>query len=166
MGVYTIIPLLSNGAMTVSEIDSRQKIYPLEYEKFSPRHSRRWFIVLFAGLIMFGNHYARDALGALEIQIETDSVVSVDQYATINSIYFFPSIVAPLFAGIFSEYLGGAKKCLLYSVISSSVGHIIFSLGMQLDDIRLIYTGRSLAGMIEKKHNQFSLKSLRSSLIP
>lgn len=98
---------------------------------------------------MLGNHYARDAVGALEIQIETDSVVSADQYATINSLYFLPSIIAPLLAGVFSNYLGGAEKCLLYSVISSSIGHFIFALGVQLDDIRLIYTGRSLAGKFE-----------------
>ena len=107
----------------------------------------RWLLVLFTGLIMFGNHYARDAVGALEIQIESDLLISSDQYATINSIYFFPSIVAPLLAGVFTNYIGGAGKCLLYGVISSSIGHVIFSIGIEVGNIYLVFLGRAISGM-------------------
>lgn len=95
---------------------------------------------------MFGNHYARDAVGALEIQIESDLLISSDQYATINSIYFFPSIVAPLLAGVFTNYIGGAGKCLLYGVISSSIGHVIFSIGIEVGNIYLVFLGRAISG--------------------
>ena len=106
----------------------------------------RWLTVFLAGYIMCGSHYARDAVGALERQIETDLSITADQYATINSVYFIPSIFAPILAGIFTNYLGGAAYCLLYAVISSSFGHLIFSLGIQFDNICLIYIGRSIAG--------------------
>jgi MFS family permease len=108
--------------------------------------SKRWLIVLFAGSIMLGNHYARDAVGALEIQMESDLSITATQYATINSVYFIPSVIAPLLAGIATEYLGGAAKCLFYSVFFGSLGHIIFSLGIQFDSMELIFLGRSVAG--------------------
>lgn len=113
---------------------------------FKHSFSSRWAIVFLAGLTMCGSHYARDAVGALERQMETDLHITSDQYKMINSVYFIPSIFAPILAGIFTVYLGGAEKCLLYSVISSSVGHIIFSLGIQFNSIGMIYTGRSIAG--------------------
>lgn len=106
----------------------------------------RWITVLLTGLIMFGNHYARDALGALEIQIETDLKITTDQYAAINSFYFIPSIFAPLLAGALTNYLGGPEVCLLYACISGATGHVIFSVGIQSDSIRMIYIGRSIAG--------------------
>ena len=113
---------------------------------FKHSFSSRWAIVFLAGLTMCGSHYARDAVGALERQMETDLDITSDQYKMINSVYFIPSIFAPILAGIFTVYLGGAEKCLLYSVMSSSVGHIIFSLGIQFNSIGMIYTGRSIAG--------------------
>ena len=126
-----------------------RQIPTLAQRIFSLQFSTRWLLVLFTGLIMCGNHYARDAVGALELQIESDLLITPDQYAAINSIYFIPSIVAPLLAGVFTNYIGGAGKCLLYAVISASVGHIVFSLGIELDNIRLVYVGRSIAGMQE-----------------
>ena len=123
-------------------------IRKLESRNIIDKHSSRsrWLTVFLAGYIMCGSHYARDAVGALERQIETDLSITADQYATINSVYFIPSIFAPILAGIFTNYLGGASNCLLYAVISSSVGHFIFSLGIQFDNICLIYVGRSIAG--------------------
>lgn len=95
---------------------------------------------------MFGNHYARDAVGALENQIEKDLMISVHDYASINAFYFLPSILSPILAGMFTIQLGGPANCLLYSVFCGSIGHIIFSLGIQTDNRSLMLFGRSIAG--------------------
>ena len=98
---------------------------------------------------MCGNHYARDAVGALENQIETDLSITSQEYATINSVYFIPSIFSPILAGIFTNSIGGAETLMLYSVICSSIGHIIFSLGIQYKNVILMYIGRSIAGKLK-----------------
>lgn len=65
----------------------------------SHKHTHKHLFLL---IYRFGNHYARDSLGALELQMETDLGITSEQFATINSIYFIPSIFAPVLAGIFT----------------------------------------------------------------
>ena len=108
-----------------------------------------WLLILFTSLIIFGNHYARDSVGALQLQMENDiATFSSEKYATMNSLFFVPSIFAPLLGGIFSERLGGAPRVLFYAVFMASVGHVIFAFGVQYSMINLIFIGRFFAGFM------------------
>ena len=69
------------------------------------------------GLLLFGNHYIRDSVGALEKQMEVELGISEQDYAILNAVYFFPNIITPLIAGMLTEKLGGVSNCFLYSVI-------------------------------------------------
>lgn len=107
---------------------------------------KRWSLPILVGFILFGNHYARDCLGALEKQLETDIGLTPQEYSNLNSFYFFPNMITPLFAGMLVEKLGGVAICFIYSLLISSVGHIFFSCGIQLANKPLIYFGRFIAG--------------------
>jgi MFS family permease len=107
----------------------------------------RWNLVALTGLVMFVNHYARDAVGALENQMEKDLMISVHDYASINAVYFFPSVFSPILSGMYVHKIG-APNCLLYSVVAGCFGHVLFSLGVQYDNMNLLLFGRSIAGFM------------------
>jgi MFS family permease len=107
----------------------------------------RWILVACTGLVMFVNHYARDAVGALENQMETDLMISVHDYASINAVYFLPSVFSPILGGMYVHKIG-APNCLLYSVLAGCFGHVLFSLGVQYDNMNLLLFGRAIAGFM------------------
>jgi len=88
----------------------------------------KWTIAGLIGLIIFGNHYARDTLGALEKQIELDLHETPKQYALLNSFYFLPNIITPFIGGVVAQRLG-ASKCLILSLVLTVFGHIVFIYG-------------------------------------
>lgn len=80
--------------------------------------------------------------------MESDLAMTTKQYATINSIYYTTSILAPLLAGILTDKLGGGAKCLFYAVVGGALGHVVFSMGIQYDNMSLTLLGRSIAGFM------------------
>lgn len=96
--------------------------------------------------VMLQNHYTRDTVGALEKQMESDLGLKPSQYSTLNSLYFLPNIVAPLFIGVLTEYFGRPATFLLYIALLSAIGNLIFVLGAQYQILSLFYLGRFLAG--------------------
>ena len=105
----------------------------------------RWAIACLSGCIIFGNHYARDCVGALEKQMESDGIVTPDQYAALNSLYFFPNIITPLLAGVIAQRIG-PSRALLISVCIAAIGHLCFSLGVYSRSYEAMACGRALAG--------------------
>ena len=106
----------------------------------------RWFIAGLIGLIVFANHYCRDSVGALEIQLENDSGLSSEQYATLNSLFFLPNIFAPLFAGILAQRYG-ASNTLIGSVAFACIGYVIFFVGIRERSYHEMIMGRSIVGI-------------------
>lgn len=98
--------------------------------------------------VMLENHYTRDTVGALEKQMESDLGLSPAQYSTLNSLYFMPNIIAPLFIGILCEKSGRPSTFLLYTVLVGSLGNIVFVLGAEYSNLSLFYVGRFLAGCV------------------
>lgn len=96
--------------------------------------------------VMLENHYIRDTVGALEKQMETDLAMTPEEYSTLNSLYFMPNIIAPLFIGVFCELSGRASKLLLFTAITLAVGNIIFTIGVHTHSLALFYSGRFIAG--------------------
>ena len=114
-----------------------------------PWCSIAWLLPLFSSLIIFGNHYARDSVGAVQLQMEADITnFSADQYSMMNALFFVPSTIAPLIAGMFVTTFGGPPRLQFYAVFLASVGHIIFSFGVQFSLVYLIFFGRFIAGFM------------------
>jgi MFS family permease len=110
--------------------------------------SGRWTILVVVGFIIFSNHYTRDVVGTLEKQIESDFPMSTSTYALINSMYFGPNIVSPLFAGIAIKFFGQPWKCLFVVCLLAAIGHTLFALGYYLRSIHCVYFGRTVAGVM------------------
>ena len=106
-----------------------------------------WLLPVFVSFIIFANHYARDSVGALEIQMESDIPgFTQETYHTMNFLFFVPSMIAPLLGGLCTEFLGGAQRLQFFAVFCATLGHIIFSFGVQYNAVSLVLFGRFVAG--------------------
>jgi MFS family permease len=99
------------------------------------------------GFIMFGNHYVRDSLGALEKQFESHLGYTTQEYANLNALYFFPNIITPLLAGMVLDKIG-VSRSFLYAVLIASVGHLFFALGIQIHSKIIVFLARGLSGSV------------------
>lgn len=115
-------------------------------------------------LIIFGNHYARDSVGALEKQLEHGMHMSASGYATMNTLYFAPNIFMPLLASLatdssthISQYGSKAGRMLLSSIFLASLGNIMFSCGIQWNNLTFVFIGRFIAGTVSS-HEQRLVK--------
>jgi hypothetical protein len=105
----------------------------------------KWSVPLLVALQLATNHYVRDAVGALERQLEEELITPHD-YSLLNAFYFFPNIITPMLAGIFVEKIGGVVLGYIYSLWISLFGHLIFSLGIQYANKSLMLCGKALSG--------------------
>lgn len=105
----------------------------------------KWSVPLLIAVQLSTNHYVRDAVGALERQLE-DELITPHDYSLLNAFYFFPNIITPLLAGIFVEKIGGVVSGYIYSLLISLIGHLIFSLGIQFTNKGLMFFGKALSG--------------------
>jgi MFS family permease len=96
--------------------------------------------------VMMENHYIRDTVAALGQQMESDLAVTAQEYSTLNSLYFLPNIITPLFIGAFCELSGRASKLLLLTSIALAVGNLVFTLGAHTHNVTMLYIGRFMAG--------------------
>lgn len=87
-------------------------------------------------------------MGALEKQIESDLSVSDKEYSNMNSIFFTPNIIAPLFIGVVNMWIGKASKFLLYAAAFGALGHIVFAMGADGNVLWMMYLGKFLAGTV------------------
>lgn len=84
---------------------------------------------------LFANHWARDSLGALQTPLETDPPYQLDvrDYNTLTSVYFFPNICVPVFAGIIAQRYGASLTYLAFFVVAALgnalVGSSVFVYG-------------------------------------
>ena len=97
------------------------------------------------GAIIFGNHFSRDSVGALEKQLEA-SVLTPQEFYKLNSLFFAPNIVTPFLAGNLAKHLGGAAVCMFSSVTLGALGHIIVAYGVSVGSVGWIMCGRLIAG--------------------
>jgi MFS family permease len=96
--------------------------------------------------VMMENHYIRDTVAALEQQMESDLAVTAQEYTTLNSLYFLPNIITPLFIGAFCELSGRASKLLLFTSTALAIGNLVFTLGAHTHSVTMLYIGRFMAG--------------------
>jgi MFS family permease len=96
---------------------------------------------------MFGNHYVRDSLGALEKQFESHLGYTNQEYANLNALYFLPNIITPLLAGMVLDQIGVARS-FLYAVLVASIGHLLFAFGIQIHSKVIVFLARGLSGSV------------------
>ena len=96
---------------------------------------------------MFGNHYVRDSLGALEKQFESHLGYTTQEYANLNALYFFPNIITPLLAGMVLDRIG-VSRSFLYAVLIASTGHLLFAFGIQINSKAVVFLSRGLSGSV------------------
>ena len=99
-------------------------------------------------VIVFVNHYSRDTLGALEKQLEADLNISVTTYSSLNSLYFLPNIIIPLFTGLLCAWFGKPSFVMLFSVGVNSIGNLLCAAGATYGIEELFYTGRFISGSV------------------
>lgn len=105
-----------------------------------------WFIPFAISSVIFTNHYNRDAVGALEKQLESDIPISVVQYALLNTIYFTPNIISPLCAGLVIKPLGGTAKVFVIFTVFAALGSMLFAIGVQSSLVSVMCAGRFISG--------------------
>jgi len=98
--------------------------------------------------VVFFNHYCRDTVGALEKQIESDLHLSTDNYSTLNSLFFLPNVIAPLFVSYLCQLIGKPSHVYVIAVVLSFVGYVLFATGGAKDSLWLLYVGRFIAGIV------------------
>jgi MFS family permease len=108
----------------------------------------RWVTAVIVGTIIFANHYTRDVVGTLEKQLEAGFPMSTGTYALLNSMYFGPNIVSPLFAGILVKLFGRPNRFLFLVCLIAAIGHSLFWLGYRDRSISELFIGRTLAGTV------------------
>eukprot|EP00301_Raphidiophrys_heterophryoidea_P017933 c292_g1_i1.p1 GENE.c292_g1_i1~~c292_g1_i1.p1 ORF type:complete len:487 (+),score=130.65 c292_g1_i1:311-1771(+) len=108
--------------------------------------SSRWLVLTLVGFVALSNHYARDVLGTLEHQIESELGITASQYNALNSVFFAPNIVVPPIAGILCHKFGASVTIVVFSAIAS-IGHMIFAFAITQNNFLWLMIGRGMVGV-------------------
>ena len=92
------------------------------------------------------NHYCRDSVGALEVQLE-DSFLTVHEYHLLNSLFFIPNVFMPLVGGLLSMRLGAVHVLIICTFISA-MGICLFTYGLYAGSIEWFFIGRTMTGFV------------------
>eukprot|EP00959_Pyramimonas_sp_CCMP1952_P240011 5015765-Pyramimonas_sp.AAC.1 len=113
----------------------------------------RWWLAACVAFMIFGNHFSRDSVGALEKQMESDLELTPIEYGSFQTVYFLPNVIMPLVGGAISHKIGAARTLLVFLAISTT-GHLIFAVGTWFTSEHLknvgyplLVAGRALQGV-------------------
>lgn len=132
----------------------------------SAQGSTRWWILLFASLMLFGNYYVYDSIGPLADHLQRLLGFSDTQIGTLNAIYSVPNVFMVLIGGLLVDKFGAARVslwttgiCFLGALLTAltgsftmmAAGRLLFGLGAETMIVAvtaalgLWFLGRSLA---------------------
>lgn len=104
--------------------------------------------------VLFGTHWARDSLGALELPLEESSVnggfnMTSRAYNSLGAVFFFPNIPAPLISGILAQKLGPAVAYLIVLGIALAGNSLVAGAAILAarEPFGLLVAGRLLMGV-------------------
>ena len=106
----------------------------------------KWTIAFAIASIVFVNHYCRDSVGALEVQLE-DSILTVHEYHLLNSLFFIPNVFMPLVGGLLSMRLGAVHVLIICTFISA-MGICLFTYGLYAGSIEWFFIGRNIVVVV------------------
>ncbi len=135
----------------------------LQFDSTAPK---RWWVLFFLCLVMFGNYYVYDCIGPLADHLQRLLGYSDTQIGTLNAIYSAPNIFLVLIGGLLVDRFGAARVtlwttaiCLLGAVLTAvsgsfvmmAAGRLLFGIGAETMIVAstvalgLWFLGRSLA---------------------
>ncbi|KAI7829849.1 major facilitator superfamily domain-containing protein [Gamsiella multidivaricata] len=112
--------------------------------------TKRWWILLFACLLLFGNCFAYDNPAALNTQLQKYLGMPYNDYqyllSTLYSVYSLPNTVLPfLFGSLVDRF--GPQRVLVALSACVCIGQAIFSIGVQTRQIWMMLVGRAIFGI-------------------
>eukprot|EP00823_Brevimastigomonas_motovehiculus_P000707 TRINITY_DN108_c0_g1_i2.p1 TRINITY_DN108_c0_g1~~TRINITY_DN108_c0_g1_i2.p1 ORF type:complete len:511 (+),score=140.07 TRINITY_DN108_c0_g1_i2:24-1556(+) len=115
------------------------------------KSSLRWAILVLACTGMLGNYYCYDIPTATKKQLCDAFTINGSKlndfyYNLFYSVYSFPNIVLPLFAGLLVDWLG-PTTCLLIFNAFVFVGQGLFAIGLSVNSYYLALVGRAIFGI-------------------
>lgn len=107
----------------------------------------RWWVLILASFLMFGNFFAYDVPASLSIPLQQHLGQSDGQFQyTINifySMYSIPNIILPFFSGYIIDRFGSSRVTILLAAIVL-LGQYVFACGVAIKSSQLMYFGRMM----------------------
>mmetsp|Transcript_13678 Transcript_13678/g.44998 ORF Transcript_13678/g.44998 Transcript_13678/m.44998 type:complete len:454 (-) Transcript_13678:91-1452(-) len=109
--------------------------------------------------MLLANHWARDAIGAVEGELRDELGVTRDLYVSLVSAYFAPSIFVPVLTGTAAQALG-AGSVIIPVAVFAMLGHIVFGTGVSAEQFPAMLAGRIMAGAVYEAMDMLPLPFL------
>lgn len=107
----------------------------------------RWWVLILASFLMFGNFFAYDVPASLSIPLQQHLGQSDGKFQyTINilySMYSIPNIILPFFSGYIIDRFGSSRVTILLAAIVL-LGQYVFACGVAIKSSQLMYFGRMM----------------------
>ena len=125
------------------------------------------FAATCCGLIGGINHFTRDFLAALELQVEDGLGTSEAEYHELNVAYFGPNLMLPLFWG-FAAQLLGPSTIQLFAAFIAACGNALFLFAVAGQPVRYggMLAGRLLMGVVYEGLDSFWVAILQPIVPP
>ncbi|EQC31217.1 hypothetical protein SDRG_11140 [Saprolegnia diclina VS20] len=112
---------------------------------------RKPWVLLLACLVDIGNSYCYDTPSALKSQLQEHlhgmPTASFEMaFNLLYTVYSVPNIVLPLFGGLVTDRIGPRSMLLLVTLLIL-IGHGIFAVGNQLQNVPVMLLGRVVFGL-------------------
>ena len=83
---------------------------PVSFQK----HQSRWFVLVFACILLIGDYFCYDNPSALQDSLQSEIGLSTSQVNWLYTIYSIPNIVLPFFGGLFMDKKGLSRICFFF----------------------------------------------------
>ena len=112
--------------------------------------SVRWWVLVLASFVLFGNYYCYDNPAALYTQLRSafgdgDADFALD-FGMLYSVYSLPNVVLPLIGGVLVDRVGVRFSLFLFSLLVLA-GQIVCVLGAAAGSLPLLLLGRAIFGL-------------------
>ncbi|EGF82830.1 hypothetical protein BATDEDRAFT_23019 [Batrachochytrium dendrobatidis JAM81] len=109
-----------------------------------------WVVLALSCLMVFGNYYCYDLPSALNIPmynyLNIDYITYQFQLNLLYSVYSFPNIILPLFAGVLVDKYPTSYMVIVFSLMVC-IGQSIFAIGVTTKNFIVMATGRLIFGI-------------------
>ena len=116
---------------------------PVSFQK----HQSRWFVLVFACILLIGDYFCYDNPSALQDSLQSEIGLSTSQVNWLYTIYSIPNIVLPFFGGLFMDKKGLSRICIFVFSFILCIGQAIFFYGIFIKSYFLMIVGRFIFGL-------------------
>lgn len=104
------------------------------------------FLIGFISFFIWINHYYRDIPAAIETNLQDFLGITYRQYGYINTFFFFPNMITPIFLGWFTARYTPCGAAIIFAAVNGT-GYLIFLLGVSSQNRFLVYFSRFMQGL-------------------